>query len=160
MENFVSIISGNGLECIVSMLIANQTAQWIKVFRLIYQSKHFNLSMLLASGGMPSSHSSTVVGLSASVGFVNGFSSVEFAMGVCISVVVMYDAAGVRRAAGKQAKILNQIIQSMFSAEQSVSKEKLKEFLGHTPKEVFAGATLGILIAFFLHYFLLELSNL
>lgn len=150
--NWCSHIAGNGIECLIAMILANQVAQWFKVFRLAYKSKSFNLSMLLASGGMPSSHSATVTGLTASVGYVSGFDSVSFAIACCISIVVMYDAAGVRRAAGKQAKILNQMIQSFFSPEHNFSKEKLKEFLGHTPKEVFAGATLGIVVASMVHF--------
>jgi acid phosphatase family membrane protein YuiD len=156
--SWCSNISGNGIECIIAMTIANQVAQWFKVLRLAYASKSFNLSMLLASGGMPSSHSSTVTGLTASVGWVSGFSSVEFAIACCVSIVVMYDAAGVRRAAGRQAKILNQMVQSLFSPEHHFSKEKLKEFLGHTPTEVFAGATLGIIVATLLHYVLIYFS--
>lgn len=149
-------VANNGLECLIALGIANQAAQWFKTIRLAYKSRSFNISMLLASGGMPSSHSSTVTALATSAGLVAGFSSVEFAIACCVAIVVMYDAAGVRRAAGKQAKILNQLIQSVFSPEHNFSKEKLKEFLGHTPKEVFAGATLGIVIAILLHFLLLK----
>jgi uncharacterized protein len=149
-----SSISGNGFECLIALAIANQAAQWFKVLRLAYTSKSFNLSMLFASGGMPSSHSSTVTAMATSVGLVSGFDSTLFAIGVCLSIVVMYDAAGVRQAAGRQAKILNQIIQDFFSPDNVVRKEKLKEFLGHTPKQVYAGAALGVAVSFALHYLL------
>src|SRR5690606_17657035 len=99
-------ISGNGIEVLIALGLANQTAQWFKVIRLSWKSRTFNLSMLFASGGMPSSHSSTVVAMATSVGLVSGFTSVSFAISVCVSIVVMYDAAGVRRAAGRQAKVL------------------------------------------------------
>lgn len=145
-------ISGNGFECMISLTIANQLAQWFKVFRMSYKSKSFNLSMLFASGGMPSSHSATVMALATSAGLVSGFDSVAFAISVCLSVIVMYDAAGVRQAAGRQAKILNQIIQSFFSQDNVMRKEKLKELLGHTPKQVYAGAALGIVTGLALHY--------
>lgn len=117
-----------------------------------YKSRRFNLSMLFASGGMPSSHSSTVTALATSTGLISGFDSVIFAVTVCLSMIVMYDAAGVRQAAGRQAKILNQIIQSFFSQDSQLRKEKLKELLGHTPKQVYAGAALGIAVGLGLHY--------
>jgi uncharacterized protein len=156
--SWCSYISGNGFECLIAMMIANQLAQWFKVIRLAYDSRTFNLSMLFASGGMPSSHSSTVTALTTSVGIVSGFDSTVFAMGVCLSIVVMYDAAGVRQAAGRQAKVLNKIIQNFFTSDQPISKEKLKELLGHTPKQVYAGAALGIATSFVLHYLLIYLG--
>jgi len=146
------LISGNGFECLIALALANQVAQWAKVLRMSYKSRSFNLSMLFASGGMPSSHSATVTALATSVGLVSGFDSTMFAIGVCLSIVVMYDAAGVRQAAGRQAKVLNQIIQNFFTSDQPLSKEKLKELLGHTPKQVYAGAALGIVTAFALHF--------
>lgn len=153
--NWLHFISNNGIEVLIALVLANQSAQWFKVFRFLLERKKFNLSMLLASGGMPSSHTSTVVAMATSTGLVSGFSSNIFAVAVCLAIVVMYDATGVRRAAGKQAKVLNDIIQNMFSADQRFNKEKLKEFLGHTPKQVWVGAVLGIATSFILHYILI-----
>ena len=94
------------------------------------------------SGGMPSSHSALVCSLTTVVALMDGFDSTSFAISVVLSSVVMYDAAGVRRAAGKQARVLNQIIEN--EGDINVG-EKLIELLGHTPKEVFVGAIVGII---------------
>lgn len=157
--NWLNNISNNGYEVLIALILANQSAQWFKVFRFMLERKKFNLSMLLASVGMPSSHTSTVVAMATSVGIVSGFDAPVFAVAVCVAIVVMYDATGVRRAAGKQAKVLNDIIQSMFSPEHHFNKEKLKEFIGHTPKQVWVGAALGIVTSFMLHYFLLWITE-
>ena len=95
---------------------------------------------------MPSSHSAFVCSLATTIGITEGVSSPLFAMAVALSAIVMYDAAGVRRAAGKQAKILNQIIES--EGENINVQEKLIELLGHTPLEVYVGALVGIVMAF------------
>ena len=99
------------------------------------------------SGGMPSSHSALVVSMATSIGYANGFNSSIFALSATVALIVMYDAAGVRRAAGKQAAVLNEIVEEL-QAHRGIREEKLKELLGHTPIEVIAGAALGILIAF------------
>jgi len=97
---------------------------------------------------MPSSHSSFVVGLMTAVGLVHGWDSSIFAIAFVFALVVMYDAAGVRRAVGKQAVIINQIIEDWHTKKNKPLNEKrLKELIGHTPVEVIAGATLGIIIA-------------
>lgn len=97
---------------------------------------------------MPSSHSAFVCSLATTIGITEGVSSPLFAMAVALSAIVMYDAAGVRRAAGRQAKILNQIIES--EGENINVHEKLIELLGHTPLEVYVGALVGIVMAFLL----------
>ena len=96
---------------------------------------------------MPSSHSSLVVSLTMSIGFIKGFDSLIFALSAVMSLVVMYDAAGVRRSAGQQAAILNKIVEDWGRADYSLTEKKLKELLGHTPVEVIAGAILGTIIA-------------
>ena len=102
---------------------------------------------------MPSSHSAIVSALSASIGLVNGFNSSEFAISFVVAVVVMTDAAGVRRAAGKQATQINHIVEELIeSGDFTGTGEKLKELLGHTPLEVFMGMLLGILLAFLVIY--------
>jgi uncharacterized protein len=99
--------------------------------------------VLVRSGGMPSSHTAMISSLATAVGYRQGLHSTSFAISVVLAIVVMYDASGVRQAAGKQAKVLNQIVRELFSG-QPVSEEELKELLGHTPFEVFVGALVGI----------------
>jgi acid phosphatase family membrane protein YuiD len=127
-------------------LFAWLLAQLLKVvFNVIFMKK-LDLTRLVGSGGMPSSHSALVVSLASSIGIQEGFQSPLFALSVAVALVVMYDAAGVRRAAGKQARVLNEIV-SALQEHRAVTEEKLKELLGHTPIEVIAGALLGILIS-------------
>lgn len=118
-------------------------AQFIKIFT--GKEKKIDLKRISSSGGMPSSHSSFVTTLAMLVGFDKGFYSTEFAMCFVFAAIVMYDASGVRRAVGKQAELLNQIIDDFFHGKFD-QHEKLKELVGHTPKEVIFGALLGILI--------------
>lgn len=121
-------------------------AQLIKlVLTLIFQRK-LDLVRLIGSGGMPSSHSATVTTTALTAGLVAGFDSLMFGIALMFAFVVMYDAAGVRRAAGKQAKLLNELIENYFS-EHYINQKKLKELLGHTPIEVLAGALLGIIVS-------------
>jgi acid phosphatase family membrane protein YuiD len=105
--------------------------------------------MLARTGGMPSSHSCSTAGMAMTVGLIEGFNSVSFAIAFCLAVIVMYDAAGVRRSVGLQAKVLNSMMEELFSEHPHFSTEKVKEFLGHTPLEVFVGAAMGIAIAWF-----------
>lgn len=108
-------------------------------------TKKFNFKRLMGAGGMPSSHSAVVTCLASMIGREYGFGSGIFAMACVFAVIVMYDAAGVRRAAGKQATLLNKIIASpnLSSVE---FQEKLVEVLGHTPLQVFVGAVVGIVV--------------
>ncbi len=122
-------------------------AQVIKVILTLIKFRELDFTRLFGSGGMPSSHASFTVSLAAAVGFTTGFSSVEFALAAAFAIVVMYDATGVRRSAGEQAKILNQIVETMKNDKISDTGKKLKELLGHTPIQVFAGAVLGAFIA-------------
>lgn len=118
-------------------------AQFIKFILCLIKYKKLDFKKFVASGGMPSSHSAISVCLATVVGIQHGFDSGEFAISAILSFIVMADAAGVRRAAGKQAEVLNKII--YHSKEIRVEKE-LKVLLGHTPVQVIAGAALGILI--------------
>ena len=131
---------------LMSCLTAWFIAQLIKIVLTLYKDKKLDLTRLVGSGGMPSSHTSFVMSLATSVGKVNGWDSSLFAISIAFAFIVMYDAAGVRRAAGNQAKILNIIIEDL-SQHKPLGEEKLKELLGHTPKEVLAGALLGIVVA-------------
>ncbi len=119
-------------------------AQLLKVINVLVSSKKIDFTRFIGSGGMPSSHSAFIVSLTTVVAKIKGIDSVEFGISLAVSLIVMYDAAGVRRAAGKQAKVLNQLIYSHNDKVQF--DEKLKELLGHSPFEVFMGALLGILI--------------
>lgn len=117
----------------------------VQTFKVIYELvkyRKLNIKRMWGSGGMPSSHSALVCSLTTVVALMDGFDSTSFAISVVLSSVVMYDAAGVRRAAGKQARVLNQIIEN--EGDINVG-EKLIELLGHTPKEVFVGAIVGII---------------
>ena len=129
------------LACFTAWFIA----QALKIMLTFYSSKKIDFTRFVGSGGMPSSHTSFVMALSTSIGRLDGWDSTVFAVSICFAFVVMYDAAGVRRAAGNQAKILNIIIEDL-AHNKPLENEKLKELIGHTPKEVLAGALLGILV--------------
>jgi acid phosphatase family membrane protein YuiD len=123
-------------------------AQALKVVLTLLTQKKFDLYRFVGSGGMPSSHSSIVMGLSTSVGLKTGWDSVSYAISLVFALIVMYDAAGVRRAVGKQAIILNRMLEDMHNhRDKHIQEKRLKELVGHTPVEVFAGAILGIVIA-------------
>lgn len=120
----------------------------IQSFKVIYDlvtTKKFNFKRILGAGGMPSSHTAVVTTLATMLGKNEGFDTPIFAMAVIFSLVVMYDAAGVRRAAGKQARLLNKIVETPGLTGVQV-QEKLLEALGHTPLQVFVGATIGIAV--------------
>lgn len=123
-------------------------AQLLKVINVLVSSKKIDFTRFIGSGGMPSSHSAFIVSLTTVVAKIKGLDSAEFGISLAVSLIVMYDAAGVRRAAGKQAKVLNQLIHTHNDKVQF--DEKLKELLGHSPFEVFMGALLGILIGIWL----------
>lgn len=121
---------------------------FIQLFKLIYDlvtTKKFNFKRILGAGGMPSSHSAVVTSLATMIGLNQGIDSPIFAISVIFAFVVMYDASGVRRAAGKQAKILNEIVQTPGLSGIEVT-EKLQEALGHTPTQVIVGAFIGIVV--------------
>ncbi len=119
----------------------------IQLFKLIYDlvtTKKFNFKRIMGAGGMPSSHSAVVTGLATLVGKYEGVNTPIFAIALILAFVVMYDACGVRRAAGKQATLLNKLIETPGLSGVQVS-EKLVEVLGHTPIQVFVGALIGFI---------------
>lgn len=124
-------------------------AQVLKTFIHMFFTKQFIAERLIGSGGMPSSHSATVCALSTAACIKYGAGSFEFAISLILALIVMYDAMGVRRETGIQAKLLNEMIAifAEMGKEELSPDEKLKEFVGHTPLQVLAGALLGILIA-------------
>ena len=120
----------------------------IQVFKVIcdlVKTKKFNFKRIMGAGGMPSSHTAVVTSLSMLVGKSEGFDSAVFAIALVFAMVVMYDAAGVRRAAGKQAHLLNKIIETPGLTGVEV-QERLVEVLGHTPLQVIVGAIIGITV--------------
>ena len=135
-------------ECLWIPIITWFIVQSLKVIIDLIKNKKLNVRRLWGSGGMPSSHSALMCSLATTVAYSHGVDSALFALSVIFAMVVMYDAAGVRRAAGKQARVLNQIIES--EGKNINMQEKLMELLGHTPVEVFAGAILGIVVAIML----------
>jgi uncharacterized protein len=122
-------------------------AQLLKVLINGYREGRFNLRWLFDTGGMPSAHSATVASLATVVGLYYGFNSIIFLAILIFTVITMFDAAGVRRNMGRQASILNRMMDDLQQGKH-VQEKRLKELLGHTPVEVFAGAFLGISLGF------------
>ncbi|MCC8127275.1 MAG: divergent PAP2 family protein [Clostridiales bacterium] len=141
-------------EILVSSVIAWTIAQVLKTSIDSWLNRRFLAERLVGSGGMPSSHSSIVCGLTVSTALVYGIGTFEFSICFVLAAVVMYDAIGVRRETGKQSKLLNLILeQNLFELNEDQFHEKLKEFVGHTPLQVFAGAVLGIVTSLVVHGF-------
>lgn len=139
--------AGRGWQVIAVTILSSFIAQSFKIITKLVRTGKLDLRVLSRTGGMPSSHSCCTTGMAVSVGLIDGFNSVTFAIALCLALIVMYDAAGVRRTVGLQAKVLNQIMAELFSEHPRLSSERIKEFLGHTPVEVFVGAALGSIIA-------------
>ena len=119
----------------------------IQIFKVVYDlitTKKFNFKRIMGAGGMPSSHSAVVVSIATLIGKNEGVGTPIFAVSLALAFIVMYDAAGVRRAAGKQARLLNKIIETPGLTGMEVS-ERLVEVLGHTPIQVFVGAFIGLI---------------
>ncbi len=149
-------ILNTGYEAILSGLAAAFFAQVIKFFIFTIRSKKINFKIFTTTGGMPSSHSAGVMGLSTSVGLISGFDSVIFAVAIGYALVTMYDAAGVRRAAGKTAACLNRMMEDFYAHKVQAIGGKLKELLGHTPLEVIMGAIFGVCYAICFHLYLMR----
>jgi acid phosphatase family membrane protein YuiD len=137
-----------GWQVVLVTILSSFLAQSIKIVTKLLKTGKLDLRMVAKTGGMPSSHSCCTMGMAVSVGLIEGFNSVSFAIALCLAFIVMYDAAGVRRTVGLQAKVLNEMMTELFSDHPRLSTERIKEFLGHTPKEVFVGAILGSVIAY------------
>lgn len=150
----ISIVN-RGYEVLATGLFSAFFAQVIKFCIFTIKTKKMNFKIFTTTGGMPSSHSAGVMGLSTSVGLIAGFDSLLFAIALGFSLVTMYDAAGVRRAAGKTAACLNRMMDDFYKHDVQAIGGKLKELLGHTPFEVIMGAIFGIVFAIYFHKFLL-----
>ena len=124
-------------------------AQVLKVILVFWTDRKLDLERFVGSGGMPSSHSATVCALTMCIARTQGVESPIFAVSLMFSLIIMVDAAGVRRAAGQQASVLNKMLENWYSNDQEFSEIELKELLGHTPFQVAVGATIGMLIGGF-----------
>ena len=132
---------------IVSAILGWLSAQIIKIFTGLYQSKQMSLkNILFSTGGMPSSHSASVLALTTAAAFQHGLASSQFAICAVLSMIVMIDASGVRYETGKQAALLNKITQEIFSGKPELMNNGLKELVGHTPFQVLVGALLGVVV--------------
>lgn len=138
--------------------LSTALAQLFKVVVILIQERRFAWDRIASTGGMPSSHSAGVVAVATSIGFIDGWLSTTFAVATTIALVVMYDATGVRRAAGKHAEYLN-VLASEFShifKQDGGEQKALKTLLGHTYIQVLAGCVQGILVGIVFHYYLLN----
>lgn len=144
MQDFGDIIYNRVL---LAALTASLVAQALKLVIEFAKNRKVNLRVLVTTGGMPSAHSALVAALATGVGQAAGWDSAEFAIAFVFALIVMYDAAGVRQAAGKQARILNQIIDEFFQEDHEFNEDRLKELLGHTPMQVVVGSVLGVVIS-------------
>jgi uncharacterized protein len=131
---------------LVVSVLAWVLAQSLKVLIYVSHERRVNLRYLASSGGMPSSHSSLVTALATGVALTEGARTPLFAVAAIFAAVVMYDAAGVRQSVSIQARILNRMLDEIF-VEHAFNEKRLRELIGHTPVEVFAGAVLGFVVA-------------
>ncbi|HEY9687443.1 MAG TPA: divergent PAP2 family protein [Coleofasciculaceae cyanobacterium] len=144
-------IAGTSLEVMAASASAAFSAQVIKCLIYLAIRKPVNFRTLVHTGGMPSSHSALVAAIAASVGLIDGFLSTTFAVALGFAVIVMYDAAGLRQAAGRMAGILNQLTEDIYRHRNDYVPVRLRELLGHTPYEVLVGAFLGAMVAYIFH---------
>ncbi|KZK05108.1 divergent PAP2 family protein [Lactococcus cremoris] len=142
--NFFSQILHN--QILLTAIVSWALAQLIKIGIELIRTHRINWQLIFATGGMPSSHSSLVVALATATGLRQGFDSPLFAVATVLAFVVLYDAQGIRRQAGNQARIINRMLQNVENAGIKVDKN-LKELLGHTPIQVVGGTILGIIVA-------------
>jgi len=134
---------------LLAPVVAWAIAQAAKVILTSMRQRRLNLRVLAETGGMPSSHAAIVMGMTTAVGKYAGVSSAAFAIALIFSFVVMYDAAGLRRAAGRQAAVLNRLVEDLVHM-RGMQEPVLRELLGHTPVEVIVGAVLGVVVGLIL----------
>jgi acid phosphatase family membrane protein YuiD len=130
---------------LLAPLIAWTFAQASKVILTSVRQRRLNLRVLAETGGMPSSHAAIVMGLTTAIGKYSGVATAQFAIALIFSFVVMYDAAGLRRAAGRQAAVLNRLVEDLVHM-RGMQEQRLRELLGHTPVEVLVGAIIGVVV--------------
>ncbi|ADY56184.1 acid phosphatase/vanadium-dependent haloperoxidase related protein [Syntrophobotulus glycolicus DSM 8271] len=152
MEFFLSFLAN---KVMLISLLAWFIAQLAKVMMNFLIERKIDFRLIFSSGGFPSSHTAIVCALAISIGKIYGWDTPSFAIAVVLAVIVMYDATGVRRAAGKHAMAINNLVEKLSQNQkfdrfgQNVQQERLKELIGHTPFEVFGGALVGILVSLF-----------
>ena len=134
---------------LLAPIVAWAIAQAAKLTMTSVRQRRLNLRVLAQTGGMPSSHSAIVMGLTTAVGKYSGPTSASFAIALIFTFVVMYDAAGLRRAAGRQAEVLNRLVEDLVHM-RGVQEARLRELLGHTPMEVLVGAVIGLVVGLIL----------
>ena len=134
----------------MSWLIACLLAQGIKILLGVLRLKRFDFRWVLGTGGMPSTHAAGVTALSLAIGLREGFDSPLFAAAVAFTVITVFDAQGVRRWSGRQAQVLNKMMEDIYF-QRRIQEQRLKELLGHTPLEVLAGMGVGLVTALLLH---------
>lgn len=142
----MNIIGISRFDILLTTFIAWFIAQGLKVLLGVLREKRFDFRWFVGTGGMPSSHAAVVSALTTAVGLHTGFASPSFYIALVFTIVVLFDAQGVRRASGKQAEILNKVLDDIYW-KKKIQEERLKELIGHTPIEVFTGAMLGIFVA-------------
>jgi uncharacterized protein len=147
-EFFAPVLSWN--PPLALALMAMLTVQGFKFLRTVFRRHRPDFTRLIGTGGMPSAHSASVTALSVAVGIGSGWSSPLFAVAAFFSVITMYDATGIRQAAGRQARMLNRLVEDLRE-HHKIDPERLAELLGHTPLEVFVGALYGAVLSFLLH---------
>lgn len=149
-------VANTGYEVILCGMLSAFFAQLIKFILFTFQARKINFKIFTTTGGMPSAHSAGVMGLSTMVGILQGYDSYLFAACIGFSLIIMYDAAGLRRAAGKTAACLNRMMDDFYHNDLQNVGGKLKELLGHTPLEVFVGAVFGVIFAYALHVYMIS----
>ena len=131
---------------LMTALSAWVIAQTIKVITGVIRQRKFDFRWFVGTGGMPSAHATGASCLATAIGLEYGFNSVHFALAVSFAIVVMFDAQGVRRATGRQARILNKLMEDIYW-QGRIQENRLRELIGHTPVEVIVGFLLGVIIA-------------
>lgn len=145
IKDFFSGLIGNYV--FISAVCGWFIAQFIKCITYAVKNHKLSWTVIMSSGGMPSSHSATVSAMVVSTAKLCGVGSTEFALAFAFAFIVMYDAAGVRRAAGEHAKVINRIATDISDGDDNYLDKELKELIGHTPLQVVMGALLGVVIA-------------
>lgn len=149
--NFLTQLANNRVFTIT--LICWFAAQFIKIAAATMREKRFNFKWLIGTGGMPSSHCAATSALATTLGLSYGFDSGVFAIGLGFAIVTMFDAQSARRAIGKQAEILNKMVEDIYF-KKPIKEERLAELIGHTPVQVLAGASLGAFLGYFLFVYM------
>ena len=149
--NFFTQLSQNRV--FTATVISWFTAQIIKILIAVIRERRFNFKWLMGTGGMPSSHCAATAALATTLGLEYGFHTGIFAIGLGFAIVTMFDAQSARRAVGKQAEILNKMVEDIYF-KKPIKEERLIELIGHTPVQVLAGAILGSLLGYFLYLYM------